>query len=73
MDASPTGLDQIWVADITDVRLAGQFAHLAVVLARRVIGGVAEHLEASLAIEALDMALAPPVPSPASSITPTGV
>ena len=29
---SPTGLDQIWVADITYVRLAGQFVYLAVVL-----------------------------------------
>ena len=28
----PTGLDQIWVADITYVRLAGQFVYLAVVL-----------------------------------------
>jgi putative transposase len=57
----PTGLDQIWVADITYVRLAGQFVYLAVVLdafSRRVIGwALADHLEASLAIEALDMAL----------------
>jgi len=56
----PTGLDQIWVADITYVRLAGQFVYLAVVLdafSRRVIGwALADHLEASLAIEALDMA-----------------
>ena len=28
----PTGLDQIWVADITYVRLAAQFVYLAVVL-----------------------------------------
>jgi transposase InsO family protein len=57
----PTGLDQIWVADITYVRLAGQFVYLAVVLdafSRKVIGwALADHLEASLAIEALDMAL----------------
>jgi putative transposase len=64
----PTGLDQIWVADITYVRLAGQFVYLAVVLdafSRRVIGwALADHLEASLAIEALDMALASRNPPP---------
>ena len=64
----PTGLDQIWVADITYVRLAGQFVYLAVVLdafSRRVIGwALADHLEASLAIEALDMALSARNPEP---------
>ena len=63
-----TGLDQIWVADITYVRLAGQFVYLAVVLdafSRKVIGwALADHLEASLAIEALDMALATRKPKP---------
>jgi len=37
----PTGLDQLWVADITYVRLAEEFAFLAVLLdafSRRVIG-----------------------------------
>ena len=64
----PTGLDQIWVADITYVRLAVQFIYLAVVLdafSRKVIGwALADHLEASLAIEALDMALAARNPKP---------
>jgi putative transposase len=64
----PTGLDQIWVADITYVRLAGQFVYLAVVLdafSRKVIGwALADHLEASLAIEALDMALSARNPKP---------
>jgi transposase InsO family protein len=64
----PTGLDQIWVADITYVRLAGQFVYLAVVLdafSRKVIGwALADHLEASLAIEALDMALTARNPAP---------
>ena len=64
----PTGLDQIWVADITYVRLAAQFVYLAVVLdafSRRVIGwALADHLEASLAIEALDMALTARNPAP---------
>jgi putative transposase len=64
----PTGLDQIWVADITYVRLAEQFVYLAVVLdafSRKVIGwALADHLEASLAIEALDMALTARNPEP---------
>ena len=58
----PTGLNQLWVADITYVRLAEGFAYLAVVLdvfSRRAIGwAMEEHLEASLALAALEMALA---------------
>jgi putative transposase len=50
------------------VRLAGQFVYLAVVLdafSRKVIGwALADHLEASLAIEALDMALSARNPEP---------
>lgn len=57
----PTGLDQIWVADITYVRLAECFVYLAVILdafSRRVIGWALEdHLRAELALAALDMAL----------------
>ena len=68
----PTGLDQIWVADITYVRLAEAFVYLAVVLdafSRKVIGwALADHLEASLAIEALDMALSLRDPAPESLI-----
>ena len=68
----PTGLDQIWVADITYVRLAEDFVYLAVVLdafSRKVVGwALADHLEASLAIEALDMALAARDPAPMSLI-----
>jgi len=68
----PTGLDQIWVADITYVRLAEAFVYLAVVLdafSRRVVGwALAGHLEASLAIEALDMALGLRDPAPGSLI-----
>ena len=68
----PTGLDQIWVADITYVRLDEDFVYLAVVLdafSRKVIGwALADHLEASLAIEALDMALAARDPQPESLI-----
>jgi transposase InsO family protein len=58
----PTGLDQLWVADITYVRLLEEFAYLAIVLdafSRRVVGwALATHLQASLAIAALSMALA---------------
>ena len=57
-----SGLDQLWVADITYVRLQEEFVYLAVVLdafSRRVIGwAMADHLRASLAIDALRMALA---------------
>ncbi len=58
----PTGLDQLWVADITYIRLAEEFVYLAVVLdafSRRVVGwALRTHLEASLAIAALTMAIA---------------
>jgi putative transposase len=53
--------NQLWVADITYVRLDEEFAYLAIVLdafSRRAVGwAMANHLQASLAIEALDMAL----------------
>lgn len=56
-----TGLDQLWVSDITYIRLEMEFVYLAVVLdafSRRVIGWALDrHLEANLAIAALDMAL----------------
>jgi transposase InsO family protein len=55
-------LDQLWVADITYIRLQEEFAFLALVLdafSRRVIGwAMADHLKASLAMAALQMALA---------------
>ena len=54
-------VNQLWVADITYVRLAEAFAYLAVVLdahSRRVVGWAMEtHLQASLALQALDRAL----------------
>jgi transposase InsO family protein len=57
----PTVVNQLWIADITYVRLSEAFIYLAVVLdafSRRVIGwGLADHLRASLALEALEMAL----------------
>jgi transposase InsO family protein len=67
-----TGLDQLWVADITYIRLAEEFAFLAVVLdafSRRVIGwALKRHLQASLAITALIMAIEARRPPPGSLI-----
>jgi putative transposase len=68
----PTGLDQLWVADITYIRMAEEFAYLAVVLdafSRRVIGWALDtHLQASLALAALDMALQARRPPPDSLV-----
>jgi transposase InsO family protein len=68
----PTGIDQIWVADITYVRLGEAFVYLAVILdafSRKVVGwALDDHLEARLAIEALEMALASRNPMPDSLI-----
>jgi transposase InsO family protein len=58
----PMAVNQLWVADITYVRLAEDFVYLAVVLdafSRRAIGwAMAAHLRAELALDALEMALA---------------
>ena len=68
----PTGLDQLWVADITYIRLQEEFAFLAIVLdafSRRVVGWALDtHLQASLAIAALTMALLERRPAPGSLI-----
>lgn len=56
-----TGCDQLWVADITYIRLRREFIYLAVILdalSRRVIGWALERsLETELAVGALRMAL----------------
>jgi putative transposase len=69
---TPTGLDQIWVADITYVRLAETFVYLAVVIdafSRKVVGfALDDHLEARLALAALDQAIAARNPAPDSLI-----
>ncbi|HYA74472.1 MAG TPA: IS3 family transposase [Roseiarcus sp.] len=58
---APTGPDQLWVADITYVRLAEGFVYLAVVVdafSRKAIGfALDDHLEARLALAALDRAI----------------
>jgi transposase InsO family protein len=68
----PADLDQLWVADITYVRLAEEFAFLAVLLdafSRRVIGWALDmHLRASLATTALKMAIEARRPAPDSLI-----
>jgi putative transposase len=57
-----TGCDQLWVSDITYIRLGREFIYLAVILdafSRRVIGWALERsLETELAFRALRMALA---------------
>ena len=64
----PTGPDQIWVADITYIRLREGFVYLAVVLdafSRKVVGwAIDDHLRASLAVQALQQALAARRPPP---------
>jgi transposase InsO family protein len=63
-----TGVDQLWIADITYIRLEIEFAYLAVVLdaySRRVIGWALERtLEDDLALAALRMALGRRSPAP---------
>jgi putative transposase len=63
-----TGLNQLWVADITYIRLETEFIYLAVVLdaySRRVVGWALDRtLESRLAIEALQMALKRRKPAP---------
>jgi len=57
----PTAINQLWVADITYVRLSEAFVYLAVILdafSRKVVGwAMADHLRAELALDALAMAL----------------
>lgn len=65
---APTGVNQLWVADITYIRLRVEFVYLAVVLdafSRRVIGwALGRTLDAGLAKAALEMALADRKPPP---------
>jgi len=60
-DLQLTSVNQLWIADITYIRLESEFVYLAVVLdafSRRVIGWALDRtLEAKLTIAALEMAL----------------
>ena len=64
----PTAINQLWIADITYIRLRTEFVYLAVVLdafSRRVIGwALGRTLEAELALTALRMALVERKPPP---------
>lgn len=64
----PTAINQLWVADITHIRLRKEFVYLAVMLdafSRRVIGwALGRTLEAELALSALRMALDQRQPAP---------
>ena len=63
-----TGLDQLWVADLTYIRLELEFVYLAVILdafSRRVIGWALDRtLSSELALQALVMALEQRRPAP---------
>jgi len=63
-----TGINQLWVADITYIRLQFEFVYLAVILdafSRRCIGwALRRTLEAAVVLEALRMALALRRPGP---------
>ena len=63
----PSAINQLWVADITYIRLRTEFVYLAVVLdafSRRVIGwALGRRLDAELAVSALQMALLERKPS----------
>jgi hypothetical protein len=60
-DIRPEAINQLWIADITYIRLRAEFVYLAVVLdafSRRVIGwALGRTLEAKLAVSALRMAI----------------
>jgi len=63
-----TGIDRLWVADITYLRLEAEFVYLAVILdaySRRVIGWALDRtLEDELPLAALQMALEQRIPAP---------
>ncbi len=67
-EIKPTSINQLWVADITYIRLRTEFVYLSVVLdafSRRVIGwALGRTLEAGLAVAALRMALIGRQPAP---------
>jgi transposase InsO family protein len=64
----PSGINQLWVADITYIRLRIEFVYLAVILdgySRRVVGwALSRTLEAELTLSALRMAIRERKPAP---------
>ena len=67
-DLKIDAINQVWLADITYIRIRSGFVYLAAVLdafSRRVIGyAISRGLDTSLAVEALRMAIATRHPSP---------
>ena len=67
-DVTPTGLNQLWAADLTYLRWGHEFVYAAVVLdvfSRRVVGwAVGPSLETELPLAALEQALAERRPAP---------
>ena len=63
-----SGIDQLWIADITYIRLKAEFVYLALILdgfSRKVVGWKLDRTLASrLATEALEMAIATRKPLP---------
>jgi len=63
-----SGMNQVWLADITYIRIRNGFVYLAAILdaySRRVIGyAISTSLETSLALKALRMAIAARNPAP---------
>ena len=63
-----TGLNQLWVADITYIRLQAEFVYLSVIIdrfSRRVVGWALDRtLAARLAVAALERAIAARQPGP---------
>jgi putative transposase len=61
-DLAPRGPDQLWVADLTYIRIPSGFVYLAVILdawSRRVVGwALSRRIDAELALAALEAALA---------------
>lgn len=70
------GPDQLWVADITYVTIAGGFVYVAVILdawSRRVVGyAISRSIDARLTLAALSAAVKGRHPPPAASIIPIG-
>ena len=67
-DLAPTGPDQLWVADLTYIRILTGFVYLAVILdawSRRVVGwALGRRVDADLALAALEGAIASRRPPP---------
>jgi putative transposase len=67
-DMVPSDPDQLWVADLTYIRLLSGFVYLAVILdawSRRVVGwAIGQRIDADLALAALEAAIAARLPPP---------